>query len=162
MKIVGRVVVPDPRHPEAPGTPVTNVAVGDGAVYMTARDCGLVVVGCPVAKARKPVYPQEPANIGYRQPYVQDLPRFATWTPRRRGQVRAVIEQTEKNSDENDFRGGQVNNGGAALWAYSLLQFKLQKPEEKKALLEALYRYCELDTLSMVFIWEYFNSEVEG
>lgn len=75
---------------------------------------------------------------------------------------RAVIEQTEKNSDENDFGGGQVNNGGAALWAYSLLQFKLQKPEEKKALLKALYRYCELDTLSMVFIWEYFNSEVEG
>ena len=90
MKIVGRVVVPDPRHPEAPGTPVTNVAVGDGAVYMTARNCGLVVVGCPVARARKPVYPQEPANIGYRRPYVQDLPRFATWTPRRRGQVRAV------------------------------------------------------------------------
>ena len=38
-----------------------------------------------------------------------------------------------------------------------LLQFCRQEPEKKSALVEALYRYCELDTLAMVFIWEYFG-----
>ena len=28
---------------------------------------------------------------------------------------------------------------------------------EKKGRAEALLRYCELDTMSMVFIWEYFH-----
>lgn len=54
----------------------------------------------------------------------------------------------------------QVNNGGGALWAYGLLQFCSQTPTQKKALVEALYRYCELDTLAMVFIWEFFNEMV--
>lgn len=90
MRIVGRIVVPDPKNAEAPGVPVTSVAVGEGAVYLTAKDCGLVVAGCPVAKATKPVYPKEPANLGYRIPYRQDLGHFTAWTPKRRGQVRAV------------------------------------------------------------------------
>lgn len=51
--------------------------------------------------------------------------------------------------------GEQIANGGAALASYTKLQFA---PEvETKALAEALYRYCELDTMSMVFIWEYFH-----
>ena len=90
MRIVGRVTVPDPRRTDAPGTPVTGVAVGDGAVYMTARDCGLVVVGCPVAKARKAVYPAEPAHLDYRTDYRQKLAHFSAWRPKRSGQVRAV------------------------------------------------------------------------
>lgn len=30
------------------------------------------------------------------------------------------------------------------------------------ALSKALLRYCELDTMSMVFIWEYFNHEINS
>lgn len=30
------------------------------------------------------------------------------------------------------------------------------------ALVKALLRYCELDTMAMVFIWEYFNDRVCG
>ena len=51
--------------------------------------------------------------------------------------------------------GEQIANGGAALAAYTKLQFT--SAAETKALSKALYRYCELDTMSMVFIWEYFN-----
>ena len=51
--------------------------------------------------------------------------------------------------------GEQIANGGAALAAYSKLQFASET--ETKALAEALLRYCELDTMSMVFIWEYFH-----
>ena len=60
-----------------------------------------------------------------------------------------------------DFDGGdedsgdyKIANGGAALAAYTKLQFANEKMTS--ALKTALLRYCELDTLSMVFIWEYF------
>ena len=52
----------------------------------------------------------------------------------------------------------QVNNGGVAPTAYSKLQFAdLQMTE---ALRKSLFRDCELDTLAMVFIWEFFNERV--
>lgn len=56
--------------------------------------------------------------------------------------------------------GEQIANGGAALAAYTKLQFASET--ETKALAEALLRYCELDTMSMVFIWEYFHEMTES
>lgn len=50
-----------------------------------------------------------------------------------------------------------IANGGAALVAYSKLQFSDGIMSD--ILREALLRYCELDTMSMVFIWEYFYDE---
>ena len=74
-------------------------------------------------------------------------------------ECRAAIVQAEDSTEEAEVEG-QINNGGAALWAYGLLQFCEQSPEKRRALVEALYRYCELDTLAMVFIWEYFNDQI--
>lgn len=53
-----------------------------------------------------------------------------------------------------------IANGGAALTAYSKLMF-CKGTDMNKALREALLRYCELDTMAMVFIWEYFNDEIK-
>jgi hypothetical protein len=53
--------------------------------------------------------------------------------------------------DENEA----IANGGAALAAYAKLQFSNDQMSD--ALEKALLCYCELDTLAMVFIWEYFN-----
>lgn len=50
-----------------------------------------------------------------------------------------------------------VANGGAALAAYAKMQFSDGAMSE--ALEKALLTYCELDTLAMVFIWEYFYNE---
>ena len=50
-----------------------------------------------------------------------------------------------------------VANGGAALAAYAKMQFSDAAMSE--ALEKALLTYCELDTLAMVFIWEYFYNE---
>lgn len=50
-----------------------------------------------------------------------------------------------------------VANGGAALAAYAKMQFSDGTMSE--ALEKSLLTYCELDTLAMVFIWEYFNDE---
>ena len=73
-----------------------------------------------------------------------------------------TVRRAENATDENGSSevDGQINNGGAALWAYGLLQFCLQEPAKKEALVQALFRYCELDTLAMVFIWEFFNEMI--
>ena len=60
-------------------------------------------------------------------------------------------EELDKMEREDD---GTVSNGGAALAAYGKLQFS--DTQMSKALEKALLCYCELDTLAMVFIWEYF------
>lgn len=60
-------------------------------------------------------------------------------------------EELDKMEREND---DTVSNGGAALAAYGKLQFS--DTQMSKALEKALLCYCELDTLAMVFIWEYF------
>ena len=73
-----------------------------------------------------------------------------------------IVRQSESSADESGEIDAQINNGGAALWAYGLLQFCKQEPDKKAALVKALYRYCELDTLAMVFVWEYFNEKVQG
>ena len=46
-------------------------------------------------------------------------------------------EEFDNSSQMDDPIKGTINNGGIAL-------------------AEALLRYCELDTMSIVFIWEYF------
>lgn len=68
---------------------------------------------------------------------------------------------TEK--DWNSYKeelGDTVANGGAALAAYSKLQFTDMMATD--ILKSSLLRYCELDTLAMVFIWEYFYDAVKN
>ena len=48
-----------------------------------------------------------------------------------------------------------INNGGAALTAYGKLQYTDMSDEERLQIKEALLRYCELDTLAMVMIFEH-------
>ena len=62
-----------------------------------------------------------------------------------------------KSSDDSDEDDMTIAEGGAALTAYSMLQFSDFRYSE--ALKQALLRYCELDTMAMVFLWEYFNHE---
>ncbi|MGY5851432.1 DUF2779 domain-containing protein [Salegentibacter sp. F14] len=51
----------------------------------------------------------------------------------------------------------EIADGGAALFAYQKLQFSDLSDGEREAINEALLRYCELDTLAMVMIYEYFR-----
>lgn len=50
-----------------------------------------------------------------------------------------------------------LNNGGAALTAYGFLQYTDITQQECDKITEALLRYCELDTLAMVMLWEHFG-----
>jgi len=42
--------------------------------------------------------------------------------------------------------------------AYSYLQFSDLDEERRQAITKGLLRYCELDTLAMVMIYEHWNS----
>jgi hypothetical protein len=48
----------------------------------------------------------------------------------------------------------ELANGGAALTAYGRMQFSEMSEIERKELSSALLRYCELDTMAMVMIFE--------
>lgn len=48
----------------------------------------------------------------------------------------------------------ELNNGGAASVAFARMQFTEMNEVERNALKSALLRYCELDTLAMVMLYE--------
>jgi len=54
----------------------------------------------------------------------------------------------------------EIKEGGAAMTAYCKLQFSEVPEVQRKALVNGLLRYCELDTMAMVMIYEYWNQEV--
>lgn len=80
------------------------------------------------------------------------LPPVSTFMPTVGG-----LGLLNEEGEEDDMT---IANGGAALTAYSKLMF-CKGADMNKALREALLRYCELDTMAMVFIWEYFNDEIK-
>jgi hypothetical protein len=51
-------------------------------------------------------------------------------------------------------------DGGAAMTAYSRMQFTEMSELEADRITKALLKYCELDTLAMVFIFEYWAQEI--
>ena len=62
---------------------------------------------------------------------------------------------------DGDFTGeDEINNGGAAMTAYAQMQFSEMSDEEFLLMRAALLRYCELDTLAMVMIYEYWKDVV--
>ena len=54
----------------------------------------------------------------------------------------------------------ELNNGGAAMMAYAYLQFTNMTEEQRLLYRNGLLRYCELDTMAMVMIWEYWGNEI--
>ena len=54
-----------------------------------------------------------------------------------------------------------INNGGAALTAYGKLQYTDMNDDERLQIKGALLRYCELDTLAMVMIFEHLKELTE-
>jgi hypothetical protein len=50
--------------------------------------------------------------------------------------------------------GDELNDGGAAMTAYARLQFEEMSDYERDEIKKALLKYCELDTLAMVMLYE--------
>ena len=52
---------------------------------------------------------------------------------------------------------GSIADGGAAMTAYTRMQFTQMSDEESDQVAQALLKYCELDTFAMVMIYEYWK-----
>jgi len=81
-------------------------------------------------------------NGNYENPYKLLPPLFEGWN------------KEDLDNTVTDIEG--ISDGGAALTAYGKLQFEEISIEERKAIESGLLKYCELDTLAMVMIYEYF------
>lgn len=64
----------------------------------------------------------------------------------------------ETMSDPNS----EIKDGGAALTAYAMMQFTQMSESERNKNKEALLRYCELDTLAMVMVYEFWKDLING
>ena len=113
---------------------------------------GSVIPSCNISASQPKAWITLDANGHVESPYHQ-LDSVGALI----GMSEEDMDQMEQlSTDEKDF---EVANGGAALTAYNKLMF-CEGESMNDALRQALLRYCELDTMSMVFIWEYFHDMV--
>ena len=95
------------------------------------------------------------------------VPKYPAWL--RRGPDGKVLDPYQmlepifdKGTDQA-LEGGEllydasdsIREGGAAMTAYAQMQFTQMSDAERERVSQALLRYCELDTMAMVFLYEY-------
>jgi len=74
----------------------------------------------------------------------------------------AVFEEYDEEQLDSLVEGfDEVAEGGAAMTAYAKLQFGHVPVAQREMLRDALLKYCELDTLAMVMIWEFWMEELK-
>lgn len=71
-----------------------------------------------------------------------------------------VFTDIDQETLESMIIDEAIADGGAAMTAYARMQFSRMSDAERDLATRALLRYCELDTLAMVMIWEYWNEQV--
>ena len=54
-----------------------------------------------------------------------------------------------------------IKDGGGALTAYAKLQYEVMRDEEREKIVSGLLKYCELDTLAMVMVYEALKEEAD-
>jgi hypothetical protein len=70
-----------------------------------------------------------------------------------------VEEQTSEMEDDDVI---EINNGGLALIAYAKVQNEKMNPIQIKQYREALLKYCELDTLAMIMVFQGLKSLIKS
>ncbi len=75
-------------------------------------------------------------------------------------QLPPMYEDVDTEDIERLINGDRLADGGAAMTAYSRMQFTEMSDVETHEAQKALLKYCELDTLAMVMIWEYWEKEI--
>lgn len=96
-----------------------------------------------------------------------NFPSGWTWLREKNGQVQdpyelleptsldnAVLEAIEQADEEDAGCQNFITNGGAAMVAYAKLQSPDLNGDERRLIEGQLKRYCELDTLAMVMVYE--------
>ena len=74
-----------------------------------------------------------------------------------------LFEGWDKEALDNNITEIEgISDGGAALTAYGKLQLEEVSSQEREAIEAGLLKYCELDTLAMVMIYEYFKEIINN
>ncbi|WP_286652295.1 DUF2779 domain-containing protein [Sphingobacterium hotanense] len=82
----------------------------------------------------------------FKNPYQLLPPLFSEWS------------EEELESIMSEMEG--IADGGAALTAYAKLQYEEMTDQEREELTKGLLKYCELDTLAMVMLYEHFKYDI--
>ncbi len=69
-----------------------------------------------------------------------------------------LYEDIDETLKINFLMKGDIREGGAAMTAFGLMQFAQISDFEREMIANGLLKYCELDTMAMVMIWEYWQS----
>jgi len=85
-----------------------------------------------------------------------------TWVVKEGGRVRdpySLLPKIFEGLDEEEIEGflsdfDEIHEGGTATMAWCRMQFSEMSDDERRMIEEALLKYCELDTLAMVMIWQ--------
>ena len=91
----------------------------------------------------------------------KNFPPTHVWLLEKEGQIVDPYKNLDKPFEEWDEEFErlsdieEINNGGAALTAYGLTQYSDMEEAEREAIRKSLLKYCELDTLAMVMVYEH-------
>jgi len=66
-----------------------------------------------------------------------------------------LFEGIDDDQIEQFLMKSNIQEGGAAMTAYARMQFTQMSDLERDAIASGLLKYCELDTMAMVMLWEY-------
>jgi hypothetical protein len=66
-----------------------------------------------------------------------------------------LFDGIEDDQIEQFLMRSDIQEGGAAMTAYAKMQFAQISDIERDSIIKGLLKYCELDTLAMVMVWEY-------
>ncbi len=97
-----------------------------------------------------------------------NFPDQYIWLKMEKGQVinpYKTLPKLFENWQENELEETisnieNVADGGAALTAYAKLQYVDMSEKERNEITNGLLKYCELDTLAMVMIYEHFKYDI--
>jgi hypothetical protein len=73
-----------------------------------------------------------------------------------------IFEDLDKSLTENFITDEHLADGGSAMIAFAKMQFTEMSELERNNIISGLLKYCELDTLAMVMIFEFWKNEIEG
>ncbi len=98
----------------------------------------------------------------------KNFPADHVWLKSKNGEISSpynLLPSLYENMSQEEIDAAlsdleNVNDGGAALTAYGKIQYTDMTKQERDKIGLALKRYCELDTLAMVMIYEHLKSLV--
>ena len=72
----------------------------------------------------------------------------------------SVFEGLSEEDKAELLTSESIADGGAAMTAFAKMQFEEMSEIERMSIIAGLLKYCELDTLAMVMIYEFWLDEI--